>query len=284
MRAFLLFVLTLFMGTSALAAASDRPQDWRDVDPQNLVLMDVRYGTIAIELSPEFAPKQVARFKALVRAGFYDNANFYRVIEGFVAQGGRGGASFAQWPVIKGEFDRPYGSDVPFTPHGSPDLYAPEVGEVNGFPVGRSPKEKRMWILHCPGTLAFARDKGADTAATEFYIVLGESARQLDRNYTSFGRVIDGMQYVQKLNRGDPDVQNGVIPLVSRRDPIIRVRMASDVPAMQRPRYQVLRTESAAFAAARDARRTPDSPYLVHKPVSALDICTMPIPVRHPAS
>lgn len=284
MRTFLLFVFTLMMGAGAAAADATRPQDWRDVDPQNLVLVDVRYGTIAIELSPQFAPKQVARFKALVRAGFYDDTNFYRVIDGFVAQGGKGGASFPQWPPIKGEFDRPIGNDVTFTPNGSPDLYAPEVGEVNGFPVGRSAKEGRMWILHCPGTLAFARDAGADTAATEFYIVLGESARHLDRNYTTFGRVIDGMQYVQKLNRGDADVQNGVIPLVSQRDPIIRMRMAVDVPGVQRPHYQVLRTDSAAFAAARDARRSPSSPYYVHKPVPALDICTMPIPVRRAAS
>lgn len=278
MRAFLLFVFAMFASVSAAVAASDK--DWRDVDPQNLVLMDVRYGTIAIELYPQFAPKNVARFKALARAGFYDGADFYRVIDGFVAQGGKGGQSFPQWPNIKGEMDRPGGGDFNFTPLGAPDLYAPEVGEVNGFPVGHSKKENRYWILHCPGTLAFARDKTADSAATEFYIVLGEGARALDRNYTAFGRVISGMQYVQKLNRGDPDVGNGVIPLRSQRDPIIRVRIAADVPPMQRPHYQVMRTETASFAAAKDARMHPNSPYLIHKPPAALDICTMPIPVR----
>lgn len=278
MRACLLFVFALLLaGSAAAASAADDSKDWRDVNPDNLVLMDVRYGTIVIELSPEFAPANAARFKALVRAGFYDNTNFYRVIDGFVAQGGRGGAAFKQWPTIKGEMDRP-AAGLNFSPLGARDLYAPEVGFVNGFPVGE--EKGRAWILHCPATIAFARDKTADSAATEFYIVLGEGARQLDRNYTSFGRVIDGMQYVQKLNRGDPEVQNGVIPLVSRRDPIIRVRMASDVPLMQRPHYQVMRTDTARFAAAKNARMHPDSPYLVRKPPAALDICTMPIPVR----
>ncbi len=279
MRTIMLAIIAAFMGSAALAATADN-KDWRDVNPQNLVLVDVRYGTIAIELAPEFAPANAARFRALVRAGFFDNTSFYRVIDGFVAQGGQGGAAFKQWPPIKGEFDRPGGLD--FTPLGAPDLYAPQVGEVNGFPVGHD--KSRYWVLHCPGTLAFARDKGADTATTEFYIVLGEGARQLDRNYTAFGRVIDGMQYVQKLNRGDAEVQNGVIPLPSRRDPIIRVRMAADVPLMQRPHYQVMRTDTPRFAAAKDARMHPNSPYLVRKPPAALDVCTMPIPVRRTQS
>jgi peptidylprolyl isomerase len=280
LRKFCLAMIAVFLGMGAAFAADDakaNDKDWRDVDPANLVLMDVRYGTIAIELAPEFAPANAARFKALVRAGFYDNTNFYRVIDGFVAQGGKGGAAFKEWPPIKGEMDRP-ATGLNFTPLGARDLYAPQVGNVDGFPVGE--EKGRAWILHCPGTIAFARDKTADSAATEFYIVLGEGARQLDRNYTAFGRVIDGMQYVQKLNRGDENVDNGVIPLVSRRDPIIRVRMASDVPLIQRPHYQVLRTDTARFAAAKDARMHPNSPYLVRKPPAALDVCTMPIPVR----
>ncbi len=281
MRKVLFAFLALVAGLSAAAAAGDSKandsKDWRDVSPADLVLMDVRYGTIAIELAPQFAPANVARFKALVRAGFYNNTSFYRVIDGFVAQGGKGGATFKQWPDIKGEMDRP-AKGLNFTPLGAPDLYAPKTGHVDGFPVGQD--KGRAWILHCPGTIAFARDKTADSASTEFYIVLGEGARQLDRNYTTFGRVIDGMEYVQKLNRGDAAVNNGVISSPHKRDPIIRVRMASDVPQIQRPRYQVMRTDTARFAAAKRARMHPDSPYLVRKPPAALDICTMPIPVR----
>jgi cyclophilin family peptidyl-prolyl cis-trans isomerase len=179
-----------------LARAADAPppaEAWRDVDPNNLVLMDTRYGEVAIELAPEFAPNHVARMRALLKAHFYDHKTFYRVIDGYVAQGGSNLDTDPNWPALKAEFDAPITKDTVFTPLGSPDLWAPEVGFVNGFPVGRDPKEGRQWLIHCPGTFAFARDNAPDTASTEFYIVIGEAPRRLDRNLTAFGRVIWGM-------------------------------------------------------------------------------------------
>jgi len=72
------------------ADVPERPQDWRDVDPSNLVLIDTRYGEVTVELAPIFAPKHVERVRALIRAHFYDGMSFYRVVDGFVAQGGIG--------------------------------------------------------------------------------------------------------------------------------------------------------------------------------------------------
>ena len=85
-------IVAAFVTIAAQAAEAPPPSpaDWRNVDPQNLVLLDTRYGQVAIELAPEFAPVNAARFKALVRAHFYDGKTFYRVIDGFVAQGGVG--------------------------------------------------------------------------------------------------------------------------------------------------------------------------------------------------
>src|SRR5262249_22021203 len=131
--------------------AADAPGTWRDVDPNNLVLIDTRYGEVAVELAPEFAPNHVQRMRALGRAHLFDHKAFYRVIEGFVEQGGEGegtastgGAKTStKWPNLKAEFDRPDGGDVTFTPLGDPDLYAPEVGHVDGFPVGHDPKAGR---------------------------------------------------------------------------------------------------------------------------------------------
>src|SRR6202034_49683 len=105
-----------------------------------------------------------------------------------------------------------------FTPLGNPDLFAPTAGFVDGFPVGRDPKDGKSWIIQCPGVFAFARDNDETTATTEFYIVIGQAPRRLDRNLTAFGRVISGMQFVQKLNRGDADVDEGVIGDVAKRD------------------------------------------------------------------
>ena len=137
-----------------------------------------------------------------------------------------------------------------------------------------------MWIVHCPGTFAYARDNGNDTASTEFYIVIGEAPRRLDRNLTAFGRVIDGLQYAQKLNRGDPNVDNGVIADAKRRDPILRVRLAVDLPPAQRPHYQVMRTDSATFAAKKAAKLNPAPEFYHRKPPAILDLCILPAPVR----
>src|SRR5271156_65390 len=70
------------------AHAADAPGDWRKVDPAKLLLIETKYGTTAVELAPAFAPRHVERMRALAAAHFFDGTAFYRVIEGFVAQGG----------------------------------------------------------------------------------------------------------------------------------------------------------------------------------------------------
>lgn len=263
----------LLLAASGSARAAD--EAWRDVDPENLVVMDLTYGRVLLELAPAFAPKHAERFRALVRAKFYDGQSFYRVIDGFVAQGGIGEGDdkkTPQWPALKAEFERPINNEVTFTPLGSPDLFANEVGHVDGFPVGRDWKDGTTWILHCPGTLAMARDDNPDTGGTEFYVPIGHGPRRLDRNLTAFGRVLDGMQYLQKLNRGDPKVESGVIQDASKRDPIVRVQMAADMPPAERPRLQVMDTTSKSFAAYKEQRRNP-APGFYKKVSPNLDIC-----------
>jgi peptidylprolyl isomerase len=278
--------------SAADAPAGPPPEAWRDVSPDNLMLIDTRYGQVAVELAPEFAPGHAARMRKLLKAHFYDGKSFYRVIDGFVAQGGADADTSATpdapvdekllkaWPKLKAEFDHPLFDDPKFTPLGSPDSYAPEVGFVDGFPTGRDITDKREWVLHCPGTFAFARDNDDDTATTEFYIVIGEAPRRLDRNLTAFGRVIAGMQYLQKLERGDPDVDAGVIQDAAKRDPIIKMQLASDMPEKDRPHYQVLRTDSAAFADTIAQRRHPSTDFYHRPPLPNLDVCLVPVQVR----
>ena len=287
------FVAFSGAGTAAGSTASGSAGNWRDVDPANLALIDTRYGRIAVELAPDFAPAHAARVRALARAHFYDGLAFYRVIDGFVAQGGIGegtaaakdhpkeAKALAKWPPLKAEFDRPI-ADIaaPFTPLGSPDLFAPEAGHVNGFPAGRDVKAGREWLIHCPGTLAFARDNGADTATTEFYIVIGEAPRRLDRNLSAFGRVIAGMQYLQKLERGDPAVDAGIIQDVAKREIILKFRIAADLPKDEQPHYQVMRTGTDAFAKWKSARIDPAPGFYVRTPPRVLDVCLAPVPAR----
>lgn len=280
-RALLGAALVSVLLSSATVARAD--EVWRDVDPDNLVLLDTQYGRVAIELAPDFAPKMVERFKALIRTRFYVGKYFYRVIDGFVAQGGIGEGDdkkLPQWPALKGEFERELSSDFVFTPLGNSDLHAPEAGHLDGFPAGRDPATNKAWLIHCYGTVAVARDDNPDTGATEFYIVIGHAPRRLDRNLTVFGRVIDGMEFVQKLNRGNPEIESGVIQDPGKRDPILNVRMANELPDEQRPLYQVMRTESPAFAKRKEERRNINNPFYVLKPPPVLDICGLTVPVR----
>lgn len=267
---------------SAAGPATSANADWRDVDPQNIVLIDTKYGRVVVELHPPFAPNHAKRFQDLVRAKFYDGQSFYRVVDGFVAQGGIGEGDDKKneaWPPIKAEFDAPDPGPSPFVSLRSADLFAPEVGHVDGFPVGRAPKDRRQWLLHCPGTLAFARDNDPDTAGTEFYIVIGHAPRRIDRQLTAFGRVLEGMQYLQKLNRGDPAVESGVIQDASQKDPIIRMQIAADVPEADRPSYQVMAIPSQAYSDFMAKRRNPAPDFYKWVPQN-LDICAINIPSR----
>ncbi len=295
MKRLALFVIAAVLACTGAWAADAQPADaWRDVDPNNLVLIDVKYGEIAVELAPQFAPKHAERLRKLIRAHFYDGLSFYRMIDGFVAQGGIGEgtastgsyspAQLKKWPALKREFDQAIGKNTVFTPLGDTDLFAPEVGFTDGFPVARDVKEGRMWPVHCPGTFAFARDNEPDTATTEFYIVIGTRPPRLERNLSAFGRVIDGMQYVQKLERGDPAVESGVIQDKSKQDAIIRMRLAADIPASERPKFQVLRTDSEAFTKFMGEKRNIDNPFFFRKPLPILDICAVQAPVRRVAA
>ena len=285
-------VVALLSGVAQAADAPPAPEAWRDVSPDNLVLIQTKYGTVAVELAPDFAPNHVGRMRKLLHAHFYDGKTFYRVIDGFVAQGGADQDTSAtsdapvnpqilkDWPPLKAEFDAALPKSDTFTPLGNPDLYAPEVGFVNGFPVGRDPKDGKSWILHCPGTFAFARDNDPDTATTEFYIVIGQAPRRLDRQLTAFGRVLSGMQYLQKLNRGDADVDSGVIADVSQRDPILHMTLAADLPEKERPHYQVVQTDTAAFAQGVEKRRHPAPEFYHGLTLPNLDVCLVPLKAR----
>ncbi len=274
--------LALALTLAVVAPIPAHASEWRDVDGDNLVVMDTAHGRVLFELASQFAPRHAERFRALVRSKFYDGKSFYRVIDGFVAQGGIGEGDdkkLPDWPALKAEFDRNIGIDVDFVALGSPDLFADKVGHVDGFPVGQSRKDKRMWLLHCPGALAMARDNDPDTGGTEFYIPIGHAPRRLDRNLTVFGRVLDGMQHLQKLNRGDPKVESGVIQDAARRDAIVKVQMAADMAEAERPRVQVMDPTSKAFSAFKEQRRNP-APEFYKKVSPNLDICAFSAPLR----
>jgi peptidylprolyl isomerase len=150
-------------------------------EPENTLIIETTKGPVTVELRPDLAPNHVARIKELARQGFYDGVVFHRVIDGFMAQTGdpTGTGRGGSGQKLRAEF--------------------------NGEP-------------HTRGAVSMARAQSPDSADSQFFICF-DDATFLDRQYTVWGRVIDGMDNVDKLARGEPP---------SRPDKMLSVRVAAD--------------------------------------------------------
>jgi peptidylprolyl isomerase len=160
-------------------------------DPENTLAMELKDGEVRILMLPDLAPRHVERIKVLTRRGFYDNTPFHRVIEGFMAQGGD--------PTGRGTG----GSDLP-------DL-----------PAEFSPPSRARFLR---GTCGMARTQDPNTANSQFFIMFAP-APGLDGQYTIWGRVVSGMEAVDRIKRGQG--QSGMVPLPPDR--IRRMRVAADI-------------------------------------------------------
>lgn len=163
-------------------------------DPENTIIMELKSGRVVIELLPDVAPRHAERMKELARAGKYDNVIFHRVIEGFMAQSG---------DVEHGNAEQNFnlrragtgGSDLPDLP-----------AEFSRIP-------------HDRGTLGAARTADPDSANSQFFINFADN-HFLNGQYTVYGRVIEGMEHVDAIARGEPP---------ANPDRIISMRVAADV-------------------------------------------------------
>lgn len=259
------------------ANAADQPS-WREVDTDNLVFMEMPEGQVVIELNPLFAPKTVKQFRSLVQDGFYDGLSFYRVIDGFVAQGGDGSdlGERSEVPLIDAEFEIEWQQDFNYTPVQENDFYTDQTGYVDGFAVGRDLKENTAWLIHCPGVVAMARNEGPDTSRTDFYFVIGQAPRYLDRNLNVFGRVVSGLEVVQKVRRGKAS-DDGVIFDDAASSRIRRMTMANEIPEADRLKAYVIDTNTKAFSKYLESRRNRKAGFFHHKPPRVLDVCQVPV-------
>ncbi len=230
---------------------------WREVDPENTVFMDLAQGRVVIELNPTFAPKTVAQFKRLVQSRFYDGLSFYRVIDGFVAQGGDGSdlGELSEVPLIDAEFELDWSDKLPFVQVQEPDLFAAQTGFIDGFAAARDERHEKVWLTHCPGVIAMARNNDPDSSRTDFYFVIGQAPRYLDRNLNIFGRVVDGMEFVQRIQRGPAD-NNGVFRDETASTRILSMKLLSEYPEEEQLKVFVMDTNSKAFADVLTDRRT----------------------------
>ncbi|AYE86031.1 peptidylprolyl isomerase [Sulfitobacter sp. HI0082] len=162
-------------------------------DPENTILMELKGGTVTIELMPDLAPKHVERMKELARAGKYDNVAFHRVIEGFMAQTG---------DVANGNME---------------DNFNLRAAGTGGSDLPNLPAEFSK-VPHARGTIGAARSANPDSANSQFFINFKDNDF-LNGQYTVYGQVISGMEHVDALTRGEPP---------ANPDRMISVKVAAD--------------------------------------------------------
>jgi peptidylprolyl isomerase len=261
--------------------AASQPADWRKLDPDNTLYVELPGGRIVIELAPGFAPLHVGNIKKLARAKYFDGLPVLRVQENYVAQWGD---PDNRHPIPAGigktapEFDSPLPPHMAFTPLPDGDVYAPEVGFSAGFPAARSPKLRRTWLAHCYAMVGVGRDLDVDSGSgAEMYVVIGHSPRHLDRNVALVGRVVKGMELLSSLPRGTAEM--GFYAKTQTAILIKSIRVAADVPASQRSNLDVIRTDTPTFAALIESRRNrPEEFFKVQS--GRIELCNVPIAVR----
>lgn len=266
--------------TPASVLASAPARDWRAVASDHLMLIDLADGKrVTIALAPGFAPVHVANIEALVRAGWFDGLWVSRVQDDYVAQWGDPDdrkplpAAIVRRPPA--EYEQP-AARLRLRPLPYRDSFATRVGFVDGWPVAED--SGRAWLTHCYGMVGAGRNNHPDTGTgAELYAVIGHAPRALDRNIALVGRVIDGMAALSSLPRGTADL--GFYATAAERRPIVRVRMASDLPAAERPAYLILRSDSASFARWLGVKANRRDDFYI-RPAGAIDLCNALPPVR----
>ncbi|HEV7354261.1 MAG TPA: peptidylprolyl isomerase [Brevundimonas sp.] len=264
--------MAMLAASLACAGGAAAQEAWRDVAPENIWVLDTSKGRVIVALAPEVAPRHVERIRTLTARGFYDGLGFHRVIPGFMAQGGDPegtGAGGSDLPDVPGEFTFRRGREAGFTPlEVRPGQ--PLSGIVGLMPVVTQPDAQMMVTADfrvpatarfCPGVLGMARSNAPDSANSQFFLMTAANPG-LDGDYTALGRVVQGLDVVSAFKPGDP-AQDGAV--TADPDRIVRARMASDMPAAERPSVRI---------------PAPGAPALVAATAAARDVCNVVVPVE----
>ena len=255
--------------------------EWRVPKADDTLYLELTSGRVVIELATRAVPQHAANIKSLVRAHYFDGLAIIRVQDNYVVQ----------WddeshhrPVPAGvhpsvEFTVDAHAAARFEPLPDHDLYAPQVGFLDGFPAGRDPRTHSVWLAHCYGMVGAGRDDPAESTGAELYAVIGNAPRQLDRNVALVGRVLKGVELLSTLPRGSGEM--GFYVAAEPPVPITSIKLASDVPESERTPIEVLRTDSATFRSVLAQRRERHEAWFKHNP-GAIDLCNVPLPVRTP--
>ena len=268
--------------TMAEILEQSKPSDWRALDPENTLYLELASGRVVIELAPQFAPRHVANVKTLAREKYYDGLAIIRAQDNYVVQWGDPNGEKPELARkiqraqknLPAELERS-SKKLSFTKLPDRDVYADEVGFVDGFPVARDRRSGKAWLAHTYGMLGAGRDVALDSGGgTELYVVIGHAPRHLDRNVTLFGRVWRGMELLSTLPRGPAPM--GFYTNAAQHTLIKSIRVAADVPAAERTALEVLRTDTKTFHALVKARRHRREEWF-HVPTGHIEIGNVPV-------
>ena len=266
---------------SVLQASSD--SDWREPAPENMLYLQLESGRVVFELAADFAPNHIANIRKLVADQYFDGLAIVRSQDNYVVQWGdpSSGDQTAMrslgnaTAMLEGEFYRD-AAGLPLSRIENSDAYADEVGFVDGFPVGSDGED--TWLAHCFGMLGVGRaNSPASGNGAELYVVTGHAPRHLDRNVTLIGRVIDGIQLLTTLPRGTEPL--GFYETEAEYVPISSIRFGADLPAGDRLKIELLRTDTETFAKLIEARSYRAEEWFV-EPAGRIGLCNVPIPSR----
>ena len=268
---------------SEITAAAPKA-DWREIAAGDLLVFELQGGKkVVMQLAPDFAPVHVANIRALARGGWWDGAKIYRVQDNYVVQWGN---NESEKPLPAGVVAKPPAeyarsmAGLGITPLGSPDAYASRAGFVNGWPVAIHDQEALANLAHCYGMVGVGRDLSPDTGTGgELYAVIGQAPRHLDRNIALVGRIVQGIEQLSSLPRGTEAL--GFYKERSSDVPIVSARLASDLPANERPRFEYL--TGASFEAYLHARKNRQDDFFI-RPAGGADLCNVNVPVRPAAA
>jgi len=229
---------------AAMAPVAD---EWREIDPENVLVIDSSKGRIYVEMMPQAAPEHVARIRLLTRQRFYDGLKFHRVIDGFMAQTGDPlgtGEGQSPYPDVKAEFSFRRDDTIPFAAVAHPT--GAVIGFIDAFPIETQPDEMLgktadhkvwAWGLYCPGVAGMARDDAENSANSQFFL-MRQAYPSLEKRYTAWGRVVSGLDVVRAIKTGEP---------VADPDIMTKVQILADLPAGARPRVLVMDPRSRSF-------------------------------------
>ncbi|OWK31685.1 peptidylprolyl isomerase [Sphingomonas mucosissima] len=301
------FLLPLLLAQAAAAQASGRaaphPQspteivavapatDWVAIAPDDLLVMDVAPGPagasrrIVIQLiAAPFARPWVANVRRLAAAHWWDGTSINRVQDNYVAQWGDATEKKPLPSGLAAASERDYAIDTAALAAGErtvgpADVYAPATFFYRSWPVGAEGQgQGAAWPVHCYGMVGVGRDVSPNTGTgAELYAVIGHAPRHLDRNIALVGRVIEGIEHLSSLPRGTLGL--GFYDRAEQRVAIVRIRLASELPTSEQPRFSYLSTSSATWARYAAARANRQDAFFI-RPAGAADICNLPVPIR----